>query len=446
MIKLLTATAVTAALLTPATAAADVDPRIVNGAKTSITAVPWHVGLVSTTEPVDFYAQFCGGAILNARWIVTAAHCVTDGTGRVTAPGAIQVLSGVTNLAETAAASGPRTGIATITVHPDWDPSRDRNDVAVLRLATALQLNGTTRRAIDLPPATAGWPAAGTPATVAGWGSTSGVEPQFPTALYAAGIDVLAGPGTAACGSYPPGAYDPASMLCAGYPGPPVRDSCWGDSGGALAVAVDGTWRLAGVVSWGDGCAQPAFPGIYTRITGYMTWLAHRAFRAPSVPASVRATFGYGAARVAFQPPDDAGSTPITDYQYQVDGGYWRSAATTASPFAIRNLPGGAVHRIRLRAVNDAGPGVASGAVAVAVPGRQSAAAPARMTRLRVLRLAATTQQGQPLRWRSNTRRVCTVSRSRLHAKRHGLCRLTASAPGTPIWYRYRHHFAVRLR
>ena len=61
------------------------------------------------------------------------------------------------------------------------------------------------------------------------------------------------------------------NMICAGATG---RDSCEGDSGGPLAVlGQDGSYRQIGVVSWGNGCAKPGYPGVYTRLSSLLGWI-----------------------------------------------------------------------------------------------------------------------------------------------------------------------------
>ena len=102
------------------------------------------------------------------------------------------------------------------------------------------------------------------PAFVTGWGRTA-EGGQRSDALLEARIRVLA---ESICGS--PSAYGSLfhgdQMLCAGLTTGGV-DTCQGDSGGPLVVPISrGGFRLAGVTSWGFGCARPGFPGVYSRI------------------------------------------------------------------------------------------------------------------------------------------------------------------------------------
>lgn len=252
-----------------------VRPEVINGGPVPITDVPWQVGLMRADEPDNYYAQFCGGSIIDAEWIVTAAHCVA-GSGSVSPADTVQILSGQADLADPG--TGGRTDVAAIVVHPDYESWNNANDIALVQLATPLDLSGPTRDAIALPtqdPAV--WPAAGTDATISGWGNTSTTDYDYPTALQAGQVDVLTDPTDPACGDYgTPGAmeYDRTMMLCAGTAVSPITDTCQGDSGGPLAVDVGGTWTLAGITSFGEGCADPDFLGVYTRVTSYTAWVA----------------------------------------------------------------------------------------------------------------------------------------------------------------------------
>ncbi|MFM9135866.1 MAG: trypsin-like serine protease [bacterium] len=234
------------------------------------------MALLSAGEGPSWQRQSCGGSIISAEWILTAAHCVVPDPGAslaTTDPDSLVILSGTAQLTEEDPSPGLQSKVRAIIAHPEYDNETEANDIALIRLETPLTL-GPTQQAILLP-AFANWPASGTEALISGWGNTNSSGPaNYPTQLRKATVEVIGGPSSATCGDYEPGAYDPARMLCAGIPVSGGIDSCQGDSGGPLAVSVDGTYYLAGVVSWGRGCAQPGYPGLYARVTSYTSWIA----------------------------------------------------------------------------------------------------------------------------------------------------------------------------
>jgi hypothetical protein len=240
--------------------------EIINGSDIPITDAPWQVGLVSTR----LSRQYCGGSIIDAYWIVTAAHCVWN-MWFLDSPDELAILAGEASLNPLP----PTAKVALIITHPDYNPALYANDVALIKLAEPLPLNGTTMAPIALPtqdPAT--WPPVASKGFITGWGNTDVSVPNYPSDLQGAFVDILASPTTATCGQYASDQYFPWQMLCAGTVVDPLTDTCQGDSGGPLAIDVLGTWTLAGITSWGEGCAAADYPGVYTRVTSYTPWIA----------------------------------------------------------------------------------------------------------------------------------------------------------------------------
>lgn len=196
-------------------------------------------------------SQYCGGVIVNANWIVTAAHCSTASVGGYT------VVAGEHNL-NSNEGSEQRKTVSQIVRHPNYNTNNLSNDIAVWRVNSPFTFNQYVA-ATTIP--NAGF----TPASnvvAAGWGTlTEGG--QIPTILMKVTVPMVT---IASCrNSYGQNAIL-AGMICAGTGG---KDACQGDSGGPLYSGNN----LAGVTSWGNGCARPNYPGVYTEVAYFATWI-----------------------------------------------------------------------------------------------------------------------------------------------------------------------------
>ncbi len=138
-----------------------------------------------------------------------------------------------------------------VVIHPGWDTETSENDVALLRLAEPASA-GTPIRLYSRSNGRPRGPRRSSP------GGAGCRARQFSDRLQGTTIQVLAGP-TAECGDYTAAEFVQRVMLCGGVP-EGGRDTCQGDSGGPLVVPVGETWQLAGVTSFGTGCAQAEFP------------------------------------------------------------------------------------------------------------------------------------------------------------------------------------------
>lgn len=244
----------------PAPEGVIIDPNIVGGQAADPGEWPWQVALVRTS---DYYnSQFCGGSLVAPQWVVTAAHCVDGETIN-----SIDVVAGIYNLQTHPGAQ--KRDVAQIIKHPNYSPSTSNNDIALIKLSTPVTIGGTGESktaAVPLVPSSVG-DLTGVNSWVTGWGNTESF-PEWPTQLMEVQVPIIS---NTDCGNAYPGQIT-SSMMCAGFAAG-GKDSCQGDSGGPLVVDVGSGWQLAGVVSWGDGCADPNAYGVYTRVSVFTAWI-----------------------------------------------------------------------------------------------------------------------------------------------------------------------------
>jgi trypsin len=235
--------AVVAAVLVALAAAvpAAASPRVVGGERASIVEFPWVVYL---TDATGF--QFCGGTVVAATKVLTAAHCMANQRA--------DNLRVVVGREDKNTTDGRVVTATSVWVSPNYrgDPTGG-SDFAVITLSRKVNVPALSLAADAAPYQPNAM------ATVLGWGRTSesGEASRY---LMEASVPLVT---DAACGkAYQE--YRATAMVCAGYAQGGV-DTCQGDSGGPLVV--DGV--LAGITSFGEGCARPGYYGVYTRVASY---------------------------------------------------------------------------------------------------------------------------------------------------------------------------------
>ncbi|XP_066972499.1 trypsin-1-like isoform X1 [Macrobrachium rosenbergii] len=229
---------------------------------------PWMVGLQVPKFAKDTYV--CGGAIINDRYVITAAHCLLNFNNEKRKPGEFLIglgdhrqnstnddIEGVTAFVR------PKEVI----IHEHYGPEFI-NDIGLLKLKKPLDLSSYKRLKPVCLPTNASNTYEGAIGNIYGWGIKN-KQDKFSEVLRETTVPIW-GPGCVGV-EFKDITIAP-QMLCAGYP-EGGKDTCGGDSGGPLTVEENGRHVLAGITSFGHGCGEKGYPGVYTRVTAFLDWI-----------------------------------------------------------------------------------------------------------------------------------------------------------------------------
>lgn len=215
----------------------------------------------------------CGASFLGDKWVLTAAHCVDDGN-----PSGFKMNVGEYDLSDGAENA---IDIANIFMHPEYDADEISSDIAIIELVSSVEgpaVQLANSEDTDL------WAIENSVATVAGWGGREGYAPgegptsDFPDVLHKVDLSLST---NAQCrevlgetfGISPDNVSVTDVMICASF-AEGGKGSCQGDSGGPLVVNTGSGIQQVGIVSWGFGCAEAGYPGVYTRVAEFTDWIS----------------------------------------------------------------------------------------------------------------------------------------------------------------------------
>jgi secreted trypsin-like serine protease len=214
----------------------------------------------------------CGGTFLGDRWVLTAAHCVDSANASL-----LKMNVGEYDLSDGAENA---IDIANIYIHPLYDDAAFNNDIALVELVSSVVADAVQIADTEL---TTQYSVENSLATVAGWGGRQGYAPDagptsdFPDILHQVNLRLST---NAECKQALGESFEvPAdniditdAMICAAVP-QGGKGSCQGDSGGPLIVNTGSGVQQVGIVSFGFGCAEAGFPGVFTRVSEFKDWI-----------------------------------------------------------------------------------------------------------------------------------------------------------------------------
>jgi len=216
----------------------------------------------------------CGASFLGDKWVLTAAHCVDSADASL-----FKMNVGEYDLSDGAEKA---IEIANIYIHPLYDNVGYENDIALIELVSA-PVNAPPAVQIASAALTEQYAIENSLATVAGWGGRQGYAPNegptsdFPDILHKVDLQLSS---NAQCRDVFAETFDVLAkntgvtdvMICASVI-EGGKGTCQGDSGGPLVINTNLGLQQVGIVSWGFGCAEAGYPGVFTRVSEFKEWI-----------------------------------------------------------------------------------------------------------------------------------------------------------------------------
>ncbi|XP_014223683.1 serine protease 33-like [Trichogramma pretiosum] len=241
--------------------------RIVGGENAVPREFPW---LVSITRKGG---HFCGGSIINSKFVLTAAHCFCSRNAMMPVK-QLRITLGEHDLQAPEEPRSLSSGVDRLIVHEDFECGKWSNDIALLELSSRILWSDSVKPAC-LPASDAPRSFEGEPAVAAGWGwlgedmATAGKASILQKVDVNVIEDRMCSQWYASQGKSFRVKY---GQMCAGHEFG-GRDACGADSGGPLMYSSDNKIIVIGIVSSGIGCARKRLPGIYTRVSEFVPWI-----------------------------------------------------------------------------------------------------------------------------------------------------------------------------
>jgi len=239
--------------------------RVVNGQRTNYAEWPWQISLRQWRTAT--FLHKCGAALLTENWAITAAHCVVN-----VDPDSLLLRMGEYDLGDESPEQYTYQDrkVAIVVTHTKFDPLTFEYDLALMRFHEPVEFKPNVLP-VCLPETDD--KLVGETAWVTGWGRLY-EEGPLPSVLQEVDLPIVNN--TECENMYEKAGYRehiPEIFICAGYSAG-GKDSCEGDSGGPMTIRrKDGRFQLAGVISWGIGCAKQNQPGVMTRISHFKDWI-----------------------------------------------------------------------------------------------------------------------------------------------------------------------------